>query len=95
MDQTEARTYRAAYAAAVKRYSKMTKAQLRTEDAAALEARGMQRLYGGPQSKDELIADILELRGYTAAKEHEAIHTLGHDTPWPDCGHCQAAAVTA
>lgn len=91
MNETEARTFRAAWEAAVKRYGKMTRPQLITEYAAALEADGMQHVYyGGPVSKDELIAGILNLRGYTIARQNESMHVLYHEMPWPDCLHCQA-----
>lgn len=95
MNDTEARAFRAAYEGAVKRYSKMTKVQLRNEDLIALSETNTVRLCGGPVSKDELISDILTLRGYTTAKLNESTHVLAHEIPgqnWPDCPYCQAVA---
>ena len=91
MTETEARTLREAASAAVRRYSRMTRAQLRAENTAAQEAAGIQHLHGGPVTKDELVADTLELRGYGVARLNEATHVVGHDVVWPDCRWCQAA----
>lgn len=89
MTKDQALMFRAAENAAVKRYSKMTKVQLRNEWLAALSDTGSQSVYGGPVSKDELIRAILELRGYTVAKLNEAIHASAHDVTWPDCEFCR------
>ena len=93
MNETEARTFRAAYGAAVTRYTHMSKAALMTEERGLMEEQGIQRVYGGPVSKDEFISSVLNLRGYTIAKVNEATHVIAHETPWPDCEHCQAAAA--
>lgn len=79
MTRQQAEMFRAAYEGAVKRYSKMTKVQLRNENLIALSEAGMQRIAGGPVSKDELISDTLRLRGYTTEKLNEATHAQYHE----------------
>lgn len=93
MNETEARIFREAYTGAAVRYSKMTTAQLQDEDDAACQYAGIEHVFGGPVTKAELITDIMNLRGYTTAKWDEATHVIAHETPWPDCEHCQAAAA--
>src|SRR5487761_1129592 len=90
MTEAQARIFREAWNAAAKRYSRMSKAQLQAEDAAALADAGMQRIYGGPASKDELIADILNPRGYTTARLNETTHVLYHGPgeAWSACDWC-------
>ena len=91
MNEAEARTLREAASAAVRRYSRMSRSALRVENAAAQEIAGIQHVFGGPVTKDELVSDTLELRGYGIAKLNEATHVLAHDVFWPDCQWCQAA----
>ena len=43
--------------------SRMTKAELVDVERQAMTAKGQQRIYGGPGTKDELIWSILELEG--------------------------------
>jgi hypothetical protein len=90
MTETQARVYREAWNAAVKRYSKMSKAQLQAEEAALRAEQGIGRVYGGPHSKDEWVNAVLELRGYTTAKLNETTHVLYHqDGVWVGCGLCE------
>lgn len=95
MNETEARIFREAYEAAVKRYSKMARVALATEEAALMRDQGMEHIYGGPSSKDELLTSILNLRGYTNEKLYEATHVVSHDVVWPDCRYCQAELAEA
>ena len=90
MTEQQARTFREAYAAAVKRYSRMTIAALRIEDDAALADQGIQRVYGGPGSKDEWVRAVLEHRGYTVDKLNESTHVLHHGPGecWTACNWC-------
>jgi hypothetical protein len=105
MTETQARTFREAYAAAVKRYSRMTKAQLQLEVSNARATAGRYVVYGGASSKDELIRDMMDLRGYTVAKMNESIHVLYHvdgitndicewcnPNPCPACGALSTCA---
>jgi hypothetical protein len=94
MTETEARMFREAWNAAVKRYHRMTKAQLATEYRAALADQGTVSLYGGPRSKDELERALLDARGYTTAKLNETTHILYHEQPWPDCPMCATRIPT-
>lgn len=89
MTHGQAQTLRAAYDGAIKQYTKMTKTQLSMAITDEMADRGVYRVFGH-LSKDELIAGILDLRGYTVAKLNEAIHVIAHDPRWPDCPHCQA-----
>lgn len=91
MTETEARTLREAANAAVRRYSRMTRAQLAAEHRQLQADRGIETLWGGPGTKDELVAGTLELRGYGVARLNEATHVVAHDVVWPDCQWCQAA----
>lgn len=93
MSTSEAQAFRDAYGAEVSRLSRKTRTQLRQIDAAALTARGMQRLYGGPQSKDELISEILGF-SYPVDRLNETTHVLYHKPGenWSACDLCQANA---
>jgi hypothetical protein len=90
MTEPQARIFREAYNAAVKRYSRMTIAQLKAERAAALAGQGMISLYGGPVSKDEFVSAVLNLRGYTIDKLNETTHVLHHapGESWSACEWC-------
>ena len=89
MTETEARAFRAAYQGAVTRYSRMSKTALAAEERALMADQGIQRVYGGPASKDEFLSSVLDLRGYTIARLNEATHVLHHTETWPDCEYCQ------
>jgi hypothetical protein len=90
MTEPQARIFREAYAAAVKRYSRMTIAQLKAERTAALADQGIESLYGGPGSKDEFVSAVLNLRGYTVARLNDTTHVLYHGPgeSWSACDWC-------
>ena len=92
MNETEARTFREAHDAYAKRLTRTAKAQLANMYRLELADLGMTSVYGGPQSKDELISALMELR-YPVATLNEGTHVLYHDVIWPDCQHCQAVAT--
>jgi hypothetical protein len=90
MTEPQARIFREAYAAAVKRYSRMTVMDLRDEYTAALADAGIEHVYGGPGLKDELISAVLDRRGYTIVKLNYSTHVLHHGPGecWTACDWC-------
>jgi hypothetical protein len=89
MTITEAQTFRAAHDAEVRKLSRKSRAELASIDAAELAARGMQRLYGGPHSKDELINEIIGFH-YPLERLNETTHILYHKPgeSWSACEWC-------
>ena len=92
MNETEARTLREAHDGYVKSIYRKPKAQLAALYRDEQAARGIQTLYGGPASKDELISALTELR-YPLAKMNESIHVLYHGGGIVNdaCDQCKAA----
>lgn len=92
MTSNEAKKLRIDHDACARMLNRMTVANLRIVHARNLSAHGREILFGGPQSKDELISAILELSGFGIAKLNEAIHVLAHDG-WKNeiCEFCQEA----
>lgn len=91
MNTFEATEFRAAWNAEVKALGRKTMPTLRDLDAAELRKQGRTRLdLGGRMSRYELIADILELRGYTTARLNETTHVLYHTDGAINsaCEHC-------
>jgi len=86
---TEAREFRAAHDAEVSALSRKSRAELERIDAAELATRGQQRSHGGPQSKDELISEILSFR-YPIDRLNETTHVLYHKPgeSWSACEWC-------
>jgi hypothetical protein len=88
MNETEARTLRAAADAYVRRMnakSRAVLAQTYRDDMAEL---GRVTVFGGPVTRDELLSALVELH-YPAAKQNEAIHVIGHQARgWSACNHC-------
>lgn len=90
MTPDEAGKFRAGWNTDVKLLSRLTATRLREIDATELASQGRTRIVG-KLSKDELINDILELRGFTTAKLNEAIHVLHHgEYPNSACEWCQS-----
>jgi hypothetical protein len=61
-DRDSAGTYVKGHDEDARKYSRWTIVKLRREESAALAASGCHRVHGGPVSKDELIASILDMR---------------------------------
>jgi hypothetical protein len=94
MTAGEAREFRATWGAEAARLSGMSKAALDREEHRLMVAQGIQRIYGGPASRDEFITSVLSLRGYTGTRLNEATHVLCHaDAVWPDCPWCTGGAA--
>jgi hypothetical protein len=88
MNLTEARTLREAHNAYVKRLARMTRGALAILEAIEMREHDQTHLLGGPVTRDELIAALVELR-YPAAKRNEAIHVIGHDSHgFTACNFC-------
>ena len=92
MTTTEAKRFRIDHDTAARMLNRMSKAQLKTVFIRNMQERGMEMLYGGPVSKDELISAILAFE-YPIAMLNEAIHVLYHDSaqcPNEVCDYCRA-----
>lgn len=98
MNQDQARILREAHDGYVRSIARMPKATLANMYRNELAALGSMSLYGGPASKDELVAALVELR-YPLAKLNESVHVLYHVNgitnevceqcnPKPACGVC-------
>jgi hypothetical protein len=77
MTETEARTFREASNAYIKRLDRMSRAALAAEYTAEQEARGRTTVYGGPARREEFMAALAEMR-YPIVKFNEAGHVLYH-----------------
>jgi hypothetical protein len=92
--QDEARMFRTAHDIFIKRINRMTVSALRVEYAAELADRGREILYGGPSSKQELIAALGQLR-YPADRFNMTTHVLYHQgAVWSACAWCGGADAT-
>lgn len=91
MTEDEARDLQNGAADTSRKLTRMSAAELARVAVAERATRGRVLLYGKP-SKDELISEVMDLRGYTVARINEAIHVLNHDVVWPECPYCTAAA---
>src|ERR1700751_3906948 len=92
MSETEAKRFRIDHDNAARMLNRMSKEQLKTVFVRNLQERGMEILYGGPVSKDELISSILNF-SYPIAMLNEAIHVLYHASaqcPNEVCDYCRA-----
>jgi hypothetical protein len=89
VNETQARTIREAHDYYVKSIYRKPKATLAHMYRRELYARGIIPVYGGPASKDELIAALTELR-YPLAAMNLSVHVLYHrDGITNDiCEHC-------
>lgn len=89
MTVPEAQEFRAGYEAEVRELSRKSRTELASIEAAELSGRGMQRLFGGPQSKDELINAIVGYR-YPLERLNETTHILYHEPgeSWSACEWC-------
>ena len=88
MNEIQARMFREAHDAYVKRISRMTRAQLFELERADQAEHGVEHIFGGPHSKDELIRSLVELH-YPAGQMNEAGHVLWHaDAPHSACQMC-------
>jgi hypothetical protein len=88
MTKGQAHALRAAHASEARALTRMTRHELAVIERCDLAARDIERIMGGPASKDELIGAILEMR-YPAARQNEAVHVLGHDSRgWSACNFC-------
>jgi hypothetical protein len=88
MTTEQAEKFRLEYHRQVARLGKTGKAELTRIDHAELAAAGRQRLFG-QMSKDELIREILDLRGYGTDRFNEATHVLHHAATWDGCTYCK------
>lgn len=93
MTREEAAAFRKGHDAQVKRLWRMGKVALAIEERRLMKNQGIERVFGGPVTKDEFISSVLELRGYTITRLNEATHTVAHDVVWPDCPHCAGGAA--
>jgi hypothetical protein len=84
MTKDQATALRAAHNHEVKHLTRMTRHEL-----AAIEIQeGPAHLLGGPVTKDQLIAAIIERR-YPIARQNEAAHVIGHHSyKWTACNWC-------
>jgi hypothetical protein len=79
MDREHAAALIAAHDTDVRLLSRKPKYELVAIEAMELRAAGMERLFGGPVSKDEFLSSILDLR-FPRERQDEARHVL-HHTP--------------
>jgi len=91
--KSQAKEFNLSYQAEVRFLSRMSKQGLQRVHARNMNELGMQMLYGGPASKDELITAILDMHGMGIAKLNEATHVLYHSSECPNeaCNFCQEA----
>jgi len=89
MDREHAAALIAAHDADVRLLSRKPKYELVAIETMELRAAGMERLFGGPVSKDEFLSSILDLR-FPRERQDEARHVLGHlpDEVWSACQFC-------
>ena len=94
MTEDEARQFRSWHDMYVKQLSRKTRADLAALYRIQLSRQGFVQIAGGPQSKDELIRELVETE-FPVAKLNEAGHVLYHKPGenWSACDHC--ASVTA
>jgi len=92
MDAEKARAFRDGYEQQVKALSRTSRRQLEIIDRTELRAHGITRIMGS-LSKDELIRDILDLRGFSKDLLNESTHWLYHKPgePWSACEFCEVA----
>lgn len=93
MTPDEAAAFRKGYDAQVKRLWRMGKVALAIEERRLMKDQGIERIHGGPVTKDEFISSVLELRGYTIGRLNQATHVAAHDVDWPDCPYCAGGAA--
>lgn len=77
MTAEQARLLRSAYSQDAQQLNAMPRRQLAELELAELEATGFTRIMGGPQTKDELMNEIMNRR-YPAILMRESIHILQH-----------------
>ena len=95
MTTEQAREFHAGASETSARLTRMSAAELRRVAAAERAAHGIELLYGKP-GREDLVSEVMDLRGYTVERINCAIHTLHHaDVVWPDCGYCSAANAEA
>lgn len=88
MNETEARMLREARRIYIRRIDTKSRAWLAEAYRADLADQGRQILFGGPSTRNELIAALVELH-YPDAKMYEAIHITGHTARgFTACEHC-------
>lgn len=92
MTEDEARELQAGAAETSRKLTRMSAADLRRIAVAERAAHGIELLYGR-FDKDDLVSEIMDLRGFTVPRINQAIHTLGHDVVWPDCPYCTTASA--
>lgn len=92
MNETQARTLREAHDGYVRSIYRKPKTQLAAMYRDEQAAHGIQTLYGGPATKDELVSALTELR-YPLARMNESVHVLYHTAGIVNdaCDHCKAA----
>jgi hypothetical protein len=91
-----AAAYRARHDARVKALSRLGATTLRELEGAQLAAQGVQRVAGGPASRDELVGAIVDAE-FPRALMDEASHVLYHKPgeTWGACQWCQPRVSTA
>lgn len=80
-DGDQARAYLLEHDADARALNRLSVASLREVEARFLAAAGETRILGGPQSKDELVRSILEIRYPLAAQARETYYQSTGVTP--------------
>lgn len=84
-----ATAYRAAYNDRMSALYRLTKPKLRSIDRAHMAAQGVERIYGGPATREELIRAILDDE-YPVSLLNESSHVIWHQPgeSWSACRWC-------
>lgn len=77
MTREQAQSLRTGHDTDARLLSRKPKYELVAIERSEMAAAGRERIFGG-MSKDELVASILDLRGFGIARLNEAIHVLHH-----------------
>lgn len=94
MTEDEAREFHAAAAETSRKLTRMSAAELGRVAKAERAAHGIELLYGKP-GREDLVSEVMDLRGFTVDRINQAIHVLHHDMVWPECPHCAAGGTVA
>jgi hypothetical protein len=88
MSKDFARALVEAHDADARTLSRKTRHELAVFERSEMAARGMEHVYGGPVTKEELLRSILDMR-YPVARRFAAAHVLHHDRDkWSGCEFC-------
>ncbi len=87
MDRVQAQEFMDGWNAEIRSLSRRRRSDLELIERSHLRAAGIQRISGGPRSKDELITAILEYR-YPSKRHSEALHVLNDGNCGSACRFC-------